>query len=260
MPHLRPLRFAALTVFAMLVSSTAPAAVRYVLQPPATFQQGCFAPCMCPVMETDGLFGSFQLQLLSVGDVYDFYAVNDVHWLALGPSVSHAIAGSGTYKVSAIAGQNEMDLDLAVDQNVTQHFSSGTVATQAPFPEIDVTISINGIYCHDTVMRVRARPMPWLAVAPAALSWDSGLEAGGYDVVTGDLSVLRATGGNFAMATGACLGDGVHDQTLSYAGGPGAGQAMFVLVRARASTYDTDAASQVRSRDPGISGSPLSCP
>ena len=164
MPHLGRLRFLAFASSILAASTVSHATVRYVLQNRGTFQEGCFAPCLCPVMETGSLDGTFELGLVTVGDVFDAYSVEDVRWLAEVPLNERSIAGDGTYKVSTVTDQNEMSADLTIDQNVPEHFTSGTVPTHAVFPEIDVTISKNGIYCRDTVMDVRARPTPRLAM------------------------------------------------------------------------------------------------
>lgn len=244
----------------LMTVGEAGAAVLYRLDQRGTFQQGCFPPCMCPLMESTSLEGSFELALVSVGDVFDFYSVEAVRWLAPGPSLDHSVRGSGSYKVSTIIGENEMSLDLAVDQNTPEHYTSDTVPLHAVFPEIDVAISKNGGVCIDTVMEVVARPTPRLFLDARGASWDSGLEVPGYDLVRGSLSVLRATRGRFDLAIDACLADDLHEHTLELRANPAAGDGFFLLARAGGSTYDTGLASQVRSRDPGIAASPFSCP
>lgn len=247
-------------LFVASSASDAGASVLYRLEPRSTFQQGCFPPCMCPLMESAPLEGTFELALVSIGDVFDFYAVEDVRWLAPSPSVDHTARGSGSYKVSTIVGQNEMSLELSVDQNTPAHYGSDTVPVGAEFPEIDVTISRNGGFCIDTVMEVRARPTPRLRVDREFVTWDSGLEVVGYDVVRGNLSVLRATGGRFDLAIDACVADDLHDHAIEFPAMPRAGEGFFILARAGKSTYDTGLSSQARSRDPGIAASPASCP
>src|SRR5262245_11844363 len=254
---------AAITAFfslTFLTSTEASATVLYRLERTSTFQQGCFPPCECPLLETATLQGSFEFALITVGDVFDFYEVKDVRWIAEGPAGDHGIRGSGYYKMSTITGENQMWLDLAVDQNAPELYSNGEVPMAALFPEIDVTISKNGGVCFDTVMGVRARPTPRLAVEPSSVSWDSGLEIVGYDVVKGSLSVLRATDGAFDLATDACLADDVQDNRIQFDVNPDAGDGFFMLARVGESTYDTGLPGQVRSRDPGIASSPASCP
>lgn len=91
------------------------------------------------------------------------------------------------------------------------------------------------------------------------LSWSETGEATGYDVVVGDLATLRATAGDFAAATTACLDDNRTTRILSD-GALATGQGLWYLVRGQncggSGTYDSWGLSQIASRDPGI----LSCP
>src|SRR5262249_59299816 len=98
------------------------AAVPYVLTTGSNYEEGCFAPCECPVLINAPLFGTFQMDLIGPGDVFDFYSVPDVHWFTSNATVAHRITGSGTYKIGELSTQQEMDLDLSIDQNVPQHF------------------------------------------------------------------------------------------------------------------------------------------
>ena len=46
----------------------------------ASFQEGCFGSCMCPVMLVEKIRGSFVLRLEERDVVYDDYAVDGVSW------------------------------------------------------------------------------------------------------------------------------------------------------------------------------------
>ena len=230
------------------------AAVLYRLQEGGTLQRGCFPPCDCPLLEAP-IAGSFELGLISVGDVFDFYEVTVVSWIAAFEPEEVKVTGSGNYNVSTLAGQQILDLTLTVDREPPEHYSSDYVPLTVPFPDIAVPISINGKVCFDTVIDVRARPTPRLGVAPDALEWDSGLEVVGYDVVQGSLTILHETGGSFEQATEACLADDLHASSLRFDARPLPGEGFWFLVRAAGSTYDTGLPSQVGSRDPGIAAS-----
>ena len=106
------------------------------------------------------LGGTFQLGLVGPGNVFDFYSVSDVRWFAWNGSLARRITGGGTYKVGELTTQQDLELDLSVDQNMPEHFSSGTVDTTVRFPDMAVTISKHGGVCQDTVMGLRARPRP----------------------------------------------------------------------------------------------------
>ena len=125
----------------------------------SAYEEGCFAPCACPVL-IQALGGTFQLGLVGLGNVFDFYSVSDVRWFAWNGSLARRITGGGTYKVGELTTQQDLELDLSVDQNMPEHFSSGTVDTTVRFPDMAVTISKHGGVCQDTVMGLRARPRP----------------------------------------------------------------------------------------------------
>ena len=76
-------------------------------------------------------------------------------------------------------------------------------------------------------------------------TWTPDVDAVGYDIVTGDLGLLRASGGDFLTATTDCLGNDQSGTTLNDAVMPAAGSASFVLVRGEncsgSGTYDSGA-------------------
>ena len=258
-------RLRVVVLFATLVSvsgfaTLTLAAVPYILVQGSTYQEGCFAPCLCPMLISAPLAGTFRMDSLPPSDVFDSYAVEDVRWFAASDAVTRKITGSGTYKISETADQQDMTLDLTIDQNPPATFTSGMVPITVRFPDVTTTISMNGGVCRDTVMHVQARPTPRLDVERDVLVWDSGLEIPGYDVVVGKLRALRETGGDFSVAISGCLANDLHDHTAPFFETPLPNEGLFVLVRAGASTYDTGAPSQVRSRDPGIAASPNACP
>src|SRR5262245_20388797 len=131
----------AITAFVAAVAVTAPttlgqsntaAAGVYRLDPTSTYQHGCFPPCMCPMMETGSVKGVCRLVPIATGNVYQFYEIRDVRWVVefpTAPTRTLRVLGSGTYQISLGPNTNtrthQMTLDLAIDQNVTQHFDSG---------------------------------------------------------------------------------------------------------------------------------------
>ena len=106
---------------------------------------------------------------------------------------------------------------------------------------------------------------PWLLVshsgAEIALSWSANDGATGYDVVTGLLDDLRASGGDFSLVE-SCLADDLPAVELQIADADGPSR--WYLVRGvncgGEGSWDTGLPSQIGSRDPGIGASPLSCP
>jgi len=238
----------------LLAQSYAPGARLYRLERQSTFQQGCFAPCMCPLMQTAPLSGTFRLALASVGDVFDFYEVSRVAWKAqLSNADAIPVEGSGYYKVSTIAGLQQMWVDLAVGQDPPVRFDSGEVGIPERFPRIDLTISIHGGYCHDTVMDLHARPTMRLDGRRETLSWEDEPDEGApWDVVYGDLAALRASGGDFAAATTGCVVRDYWNTTLDWIGDPAPGEGVWYLARRADGTFADGGPGQVGDPDAGI--------
>ena len=233
----------------------------YKLEPESTFQQGCFPPCLCPYLQTAPLRGTFHLGLITVGDVFDFYEVSRIRWKALlSNSQAIPISGEGYYKVSTIAELQQMWVELAVGAELAEQFDSSEVPLLRDFPKIDVTISINGGYCHDTVMDLHARPTLRLRAEHNSVAWDDEpAEAGPWSVVWGDLGTLRATGGDFATATIGCLANDTWNAAVPFGADPAPGEAFWFMARRDSDTYADGTPEQVGDPDAGIAGSNRSC-
>jgi hypothetical protein len=99
----------------------------------------------------------------------------------------------------------------------------------------------------------------------ATLSWSALSDASWYEVVSGSLSTLQASGGDFAAATGRCVvGKLVATSHALVEPDPPAGNGLWYLVRGANchghGTYDSGAASQVGLRDAEIAASGSDCP
>jgi hypothetical protein len=130
------------------------------MAPQSEFEWGCFAPCKCPVFVQQQVEGTFKLTKTGSDPLFDHYAVNDVRWKVPDGARSLSVVGSGTYRRGGeVAIQEQLVLDLSVDGGVPQHFDSGLVPPQAPFPAIHTTISLHGEYCFDTAFVVVAKPI-----------------------------------------------------------------------------------------------------
>jgi hypothetical protein len=103
-----------------------------------------------------------------------------------------------------------------------------------------------------------------LTVTTTQLEWTSAPEAIGYDVVVGDLAVLRSSGGDLTQAVESCAENDFAASPLPYTDDPAPGEGQWILVRGvtalEALTYETFAGSQVDLRDEEINASPLACP
>jgi hypothetical protein len=242
--------------------ASTPAGVLYRLDADATYQRGCFDPCACPVLEQGSVQGTFRLTPMSPDPLFQYYAVTDINWKVMPPhGAAIPIHGSGTFKIGGeVAIQEQLSLDLVVGTDPVQHFDSGVVVPQVPFPRMDLTVSIHGVFCFDTVIKVRARPSPRLAVERDALAWDPDPPATGFDVVRGNLGALRATGGDYRLATEECLANDLAAESLAYPISPGPGQAWWFLIRTEGGSYDAWDAAPAAPRDAGIDADAASCP
>jgi hypothetical protein len=105
-----------------------------------------------------------------------------------------------------------------------------------------------------------------LSVDGTDLLWTAVDGAVGYDVVRGDLTLLRSGAGDFSVATDACMVNDHALMTTTHSGDPalGPGEGHWYLVRAAMGTlnfgYEIFAASQVGWRDSEILASGADCP
>lgn len=239
--------------------------VLYFLGSHSTFQQGCYDPCDCLLPEPVPLRGTFFLNPAGVDPLFSHYDLSRIRWSV--PSLSTGIAGAGHYRIGGeVALTHQLTLDVTVGGGPVEHFDSGLVPGGSTFPAIDARVSIHGEVCYDTVLEVHAKPVIFLEMQHAGMAWSPDPEAEAYDVVAGDLGELRRTGGNFTMATDACLANNHVGTTLLFGADPTPGPSQWFLVRGVRSTatnlgtYDLDDPSQAAPRDPGINASALACP
>ena len=147
--------------------------------PPSDFEYGCFGPCACPILLRSPLTGTFRLTPSGTDPLYTHYAVLDVRWKVPDPTHAVTITGSGSYRRGGEFGlMEQLTLDLSFDGGPTQHFDSGLRTPGAPFPEIDTQVSLHGVFCFDSLLKVDAKPfsgvlgvgslvsLPWLVAAP----------------------------------------------------------------------------------------------
>jgi hypothetical protein len=103
-----------------------------------------------------------------------------------------------------------------------------------------------------------------LTMTDATVAWTLLPGAMAYDLVRGDLTALRASGGDFTLATEACLADARPDTAWDEPASPPPGAAWFYLARGLScggdGTYDTGGVGQAAPRDAGINQAPGSCP
>jgi hypothetical protein len=169
-----PALVALLFLGVVIPSGAAQTGTVYQLNQDSTFEQGCFPPCLCPVMVGSAVRGTFVLTPTGFDGLFDTYSVEDVQWVVSIGGSDTLVTGKGTYKVGGeLALQQELSLYLQVGATV-EHFDSGLVPELTQFPDIKVTISTNAQVCFDTVFGVSASPMPLKLITSAAnvvLTW-----------------------------------------------------------------------------------------
>jgi hypothetical protein len=118
--------------------------------------------------------------------------------------------------------------------------------------------ALNGIQLRRLV------PEPPLFVERDRLDWLPSLDAVRYDVVSGDLTTLRDTGGDFIVATDACLIDNSSAFSLPQIDVLAPGEGRWFLVRGLnvlgAFTWNSPGTGQVVDRDPQLQSAASGCP
>jgi hypothetical protein len=97
------------------------------------------------------------------------------------------------------------------------------------------------------------------------LAWTVLANAASYDIVSGALSTLRSTAGNYTAATQKCVASKLVATGRTVAGpNPPAGDGVWFIVRGAncrgRGTYDESSPRQIGSRDAEIAASPSACP
>ncbi len=238
----------------------------YRLDEKSTFQEGCFDPCLCPIMMEVGTEGRFRLSFAGDVDSFRTFAVDKVRWIV--PPLGRQYTGSGSYRLSTgPESQQQLALDLQEDGGTVERFDSGLVPAGPGFPDIAALISIRGMWCYDKVFDLRAapsRPSPLVAARDFDLDWSAVEDASIYDVVYGDLSTLGDSGGDYTEVTLGCLANRMPSTTLAHMLTPEPGRGYWFVVRAADSeiwnTYDSNGAGQRGARTPAIDAAPFGCP
>ena len=244
-----------------------PFPIDYDLAPESRYEEGCFAPCMCPILLQDGVKGGFTLNFAGFEAPYIVYDVTDISW-SVG-SLGRTFTGSGRYPIGwRGTALQQLQVDLSENGGAPIKFDSGLVPVTAQFPSIDIAISQNGFYCHDKAFYLKAKPVRPVKVDVRVdrsnVSWDLFPDSPAYDVVVGSLGALRQTGGNFTAATTGCLANATNVPDVGLSDDPTAGEAFWYLVRSDGGvaglTYDAGDPGQGGTCDAQINAAPAACP
>jgi hypothetical protein len=129
-----------------------------------------------------------------------------------------------------------------------------------------VAYKVKTAWCQDVPSPPGGAPILWLEKAGgnSVLIWSVHLDSDWTDVVRGNLNTLRSTGGNFTLATDACLGDNNTNGFVNFGGDPPVGQGFWFLVREAnckgPGSYDVAGVPQIGDRDAEIDAAPGACP
>ena len=134
----------------------------YTLTKGSSYEFGCFGPCLCPVLTTDDIRGTFRLarQPHVDGSPFETFTVSEVQWKVKAGDRILSVTGSGTYERGGeFALEQRLALTLTVNDEAPQFFDSGRVPGGGDFPKIDVTISAPQNSCVETKVHVGAAPV-----------------------------------------------------------------------------------------------------
>jgi hypothetical protein len=183
---------------AQTASDTLP--ILYRLDKGSDYEQGCFGACLCPVLISTGAAGTFVLTPTGFDGLFNNFNVTEINWIISINGTDTFVTGAGTYKVGGeFAVQQELSLDLKVGDNAVQHFDSGLVGATVPYPGIDVTISINGMTCFDTVFHVVTSPVPVDQIRPYRLVSGSSFQRGCFNACDCAVGPELPMTGTFAL-------------------------------------------------------------
>jgi hypothetical protein len=123
-----------------------------VLYPESYYENlRCLPPCACALGPIEGrLFGTYTLRLISIGDVFDFYAIDDASFVVQTAAGNLSLSGSGTYQRSDIIGEHMMHLELTRGNTIaTISFDSGLVPLSFPLPAIHINLANTTTPCEN---------------------------------------------------------------------------------------------------------------
>ncbi|MCH7926213.1 MAG: hypothetical protein IIC51_11825, partial [Planctomycetes bacterium] len=176
----------------------------YRLGPESLYQNGCFPPCLCPILLVDDVRGTFKLTFTGTDAATNIhsYAVDDVNWTVPLQDPNLRVVGSGSYQIGSpdpiTVVQHRMQLDLRVGDGVVEHFDSGWLPVDQ-LAGIHVAVSMNGMVCFDTVLEIAAEPVPPNQIKNYSLVEGSTYQRGCFDPCDCPLEAQRPMVGTFDL-------------------------------------------------------------
>ncbi len=179
----------------ILANGMATADILYTLAPDTTFQEGCVGPCLCPVMLSEVVTGTFILVPAGTDPLFTHYNLAEISWTALDSNggIAHRITGQGTYKVGGeVAIEQQLTLDLNIDGNGSQHFDSGLVPGGSEFPSLSISVS-RGTSCFNIWIDIKASPQKGNLGGPNDIAVPGDYDGGGKS----DIAIWRPENGTW---------------------------------------------------------------
>lgn len=109
----------------------------------------CLPPCRCALGTLEGrITGTYTLTLVNIGDVFDFYTIDDIDFRVLTSSGVLAMTGSGVYQQSPIIEKQYMRLEVFIGNAIGPiTLESDFVPLEVSLPAIKIELSELDIAC-----------------------------------------------------------------------------------------------------------------
>lgn len=161
-----------------LISTPALAETSFLYPESSYTKERCLGPCACVLGPLEGrLFGQYDITLVSIGDVFDFYSIDNVRFFALTPEGTKTLVGSGTYQRSDVAGEQVMHLTLFADNGSSPiTLDSGLIPLTYSFPVMNISFTSAVIACDRYSLHLVSGP-----ASPCPADLDNGGGAGILD-------------------------------------------------------------------------------
>jgi hypothetical protein len=172
----------------------------------SSFQEGCFDPCLCPILNQQPVVGTLKLVYAGQINGIHTYSVQDVNWRVESSSglAPLRVTGSGVYRIGSpnpiTVLQHRMELELEVGDDPAQRYDSGWVNFTQNTPNgIDITVSLHGMFCWDRVFVIDAHRVPDSDIVRYVLEPGSTYQHGCFEMCDCLLEEERQMIGDFAL-------------------------------------------------------------
>ena len=158
----------ALSGGASMATNSAQCILLYDLLPGSSFEESCIPPCMCPVVMSDDVRGTFGLMAAGPGPIpldgsrFNNYSLIGISWTVYDPAGNpvRTIKGNGTYRFETVGNgvvRHQLTLNISIDGQAPVFLDSGLVLGCSQFRDIAVSVR-RGSTCFETSMDINAAP------------------------------------------------------------------------------------------------------